>query len=242
MAERQPAGESEGDVLDMHVASLADGELGSLFLSTRSSGRGGGDRAYYYMHADLLDGSGFRVQREPVVVAEHRGGADDGHQPRMTRVSGGVLAATLSTDTFTRCQTLRTFLADGSNSHETPWQLPCRRNDTLDVHYVEMASLPNGSALLVYSLRPSSSVDDVEDAIIEAVVLTPEGRRGSEIVRVTPPEARGLPIRGFAPLATGRPTLFLEGARAWVAWVDARADAPGLYWTTLDIRDLADPP
>jgi hypothetical protein len=45
--DRQPAGESEGDVLDLHVAEVADGEIGALFVSTRSSGRGGGDRAYY---------------------------------------------------------------------------------------------------------------------------------------------------------------------------------------------------
>jgi hypothetical protein len=107
-----------------------------------------------------------------------------------------------------------------------------------------MASLPDGSALVVYSLRPSSNVSSTaqEDAVIEAVVVTAEGRRGSEIVRITPEEARGLPIRSFAPLATGRPVLFLEGTRAWVAWVDIRADAPGLYWTSLDVRALPTPP
>jgi hypothetical protein len=242
--DRQPAGESEGDVLDLHVAEVADSRIGALFVSTRSDGRGGGDRAYYFMHANLVDGSGFRVSREPIVVAEHRTSMEDGHQPRMTRVSGGVLAATLSEDTSTRCQTLRMFDSDGANSREAPWQLPCRRNDSLHVHYVEMASLPDGSALVVYSLRPtaSGSSADEEDAVIEAVVVTAEGRRGSDIVRVTPEEARGLPIRGFAPLATGRPVLFVEGTRAWVAWVDVRADAPGLYWTSLDVRALPTPP
>jgi hypothetical protein len=231
----RPEGLSEGDVLSYWVFTTPSDALGALFLSSRSDGRGGSDGAYFYMRADPDEGEQpFRIPREPVVVAPHRPSFEDGHQPRATALGPRILAATLSHDTFSRCYTLRTFEVDGTESRETPWQLPCRRDASVAVHYVEMATV-SGGALVVYSRRPSPSVAGIEDAIIEAVLVTPEGRRGSEILRVTPAEARAHPIAGAAPLAEGRPALAVESDGAVVAWVDARADAPGLYWRRIEV-------
>jgi hypothetical protein len=233
-----PAGRSEGDILNYWAFSTPADTLGALFLSSRSDGRGGSVGAYFYMYADpAAGGQPFREPREPVLIAPHRPSMEDGHQPRATALGSRVLAATLSHDSSSRCYTLRTFEVDGSDNRETPWQLPCRRDASVSVHYVELATISHG-ALLVYSLRPNPSVTALDDGVVEAVVLTPEGRRGSEIVRVTPPQARARPIRGVAPFAEGRPALATEGDHAVVAWTDAREDAPGLYYRHLEVRPL----
>lgn len=234
----RPAGRSEGEVLNPWVFSTPLDTLGVAFLSPRSDGRGGSDGAYFYMYADpSADGQPFREPREPVLIAPHRPSMEDGHQPRATALGSRILAAMLSHDSSSRCYTLRTFEVDGSDNRETPWQLPCRRDASVSVHYVELATISHG-ALLVYSLRPNPSTAVLDDAVIEAVVVTPEGRRGSEVVRITPPEARAHPIGGVAPFAEGRPALATEGDRAVVAWTDAREDAPGLYYRHVEVQPL----
>jgi len=104
-----------------------------------------------------------------------------------------------------RCFTLRLMDADGSNTGDAPWQIPCPRGPQGDIrmtHYVELLATDSG-ALVVWSERSGDvgSVFRNEDAYSDgafAVLLTPEGRRGSNVVTLTPDDASLL-----APLAGG---------------------------------------
>ena len=149
------------------------------------------------------------------------------------------------------CHALRVMNEDSTGATDAPWQLPClgdtRQSPERRVtSNVELVAAPGG-ALLVYVensyhpwIRPIT--EDVPfDEGIYAVLIDAGGRRGSEIVRVTPEETTAL--ANIERTATTGPTFLRlhasaasDGERAVVAWYDNRPDAPGFYARALRMR------
>jgi len=105
---------------------------------------------------------------------------------------------------------------------------------------------PNG-ALLVYAehtfaLARLITADYPWSEAVYAVLLDEEGRRGSEVLRVTDAEATALDAvpRGETWGPPGYPFVFAaaaseDGRRAVVAWFDQRVDREGIYVRSLAI-------
>ena len=143
------------------------------------------------------------------------------------------------------CFRLHSMNFDGTDSHDAAWQPVCNHDASIGDTNAELLTL-DGAALIVWEHR--SRADSITAATlastvqeVDAMLLTSLGQRGSEIVRVTPPDAWsfagsramldaagdiGEPTNGFSPRAA------LDGVRIVASWVDNR-DASG----TIDIRE-----
>lgn len=171
---------------------------------------------------------------------------DGGNQPRGVAV-GGRLLFTERRGPENDCHALRVAKLDGSGAHDAPWQLPCiRRPGRWKTASHALLEVP-GAAVLVWGERTridtlGVTADTDYEERIRAVLLTPEGKRGSEIVTVTDPAATVLssyprteddgPLPRDFPVAAGAG----DGGEITVAWRDERAGAPGIYARRLRCR------
>lgn len=141
------------------------------------------------------------------------------------------------------CYRLRTFAADGLEPHDIPFQLACMSAARV-TRSARLLELPAGHAALVWAERPrvgaeghdQITTDTPWDEGIYLTMITPSGRRGSEIVRVTSDESTVMgsaldrrtestgPYPGDLTVAATS-----EGDHVYIAWRDERVDAPGIY-------------
>jgi hypothetical protein len=108
----------------------------------------------------------------------------------------------------------------------------------------DLVELSSGDAVVIWGERTAyGGLANLQQMItsstpwsegIYMAMVTPSGRRGSEVVKVTPPDATTIggrrrtpttgPYRGdFAVRATS------EGDHVVVTWTDSRPDTPGIY-------------
>lgn len=169
--------------------------------------------------------------------------SDFGAQPRAVGVPSAIIFAGRNDPGYARCFELRTARPDGTHARRAPWQLPCwgtpeRGASAIWIGFLELLPVPRG-AVAIWSERGSPALpgrvtpDGRYSERIRAVLLTPEGQRGSEIVDVTDAGATALlsePAEELGPY----PQDFVlgavsEGAEVFVAWEDTRPEAPGIY-------------
>ena len=129
---------------------------------------------------------------------------------------------------------------DGSDSERAPWQPPCvattgYTEGEARTAWVELVEVPGG-AVFIWEEAPyvglSLTDTDTWYEHINAVLITPEGKRGSAIVTVTAPESTAVvgtigPSGAISSHFVGHADS--DGNHVAVAWTDLRADAPGLY-------------
>jgi hypothetical protein len=166
------------------MVPLEDASLG-LFYRRGSPGYDGLLR-YVRVAADgqvvgdprIVDGRPFHTQ----------GG---GFQPRAVAVPGGRVLFMERRGPSGFCHALRIMGEDGSSARDAPWQLPCiRTSDEGDrsrvVRTQSLALVPvPGGAVLVWGQQRRFEEIAPEDVGVFAVLLTPQGRRGSEVVMLT---------------------------------------------------------
>ncbi len=171
---------------------------------------------------------------------------DGGKQPRAVRLpSGRVLMAERRSFGENECHALRMFDADGSNAEDTDYQFPCvecfARSEAGCplTSWVDLVESPQGAIVVweQHSFVPTFNVPpeaDWEEGIY-AALITNDGKRGSNIVRLTVDEstALSLPRERNPPLAGFIGGAASEGDTAVVAWQDFRQDAPGVYMRAL---------
>jgi len=171
---------------------------------------------------------------------------------RVARVPGNRLIVAERDGGGNYCHLLTVMSRDGSDSERAPWQPPCVGSESGIVEgqprttWVELAEVPGG-AVFIWEEAPYVGLyltdSDVWYERIHAVLLTPDGKRGSEIVTVTAPQSTVVgPIgpdegtnieRHFVGHADS------DGNHVAVAWSDLRRDAPGLY--ARHLRCVVDP-
>jgi hypothetical protein len=189
------------------------------------------------------DGS---VEMWPKRIGEAQAGGlslDDGYLGRVAKVPGGLwLMDRDSRLGKNGCHILRWVSRDGECYEDAPWQLPCaspRREGIIQegdyqTNWVELVEVPGGAVLVWHQFRNAGLFVDAEDAWEEglyAVLLTPRGQRGTEVVRVTAAESTGLPEPvGTVPqvAAVMAAHAASEGSRVAVVWQDLCQDAPGV--------------
>lgn len=200
-----------------------------LFFRTEDWGR------LYYTRLDVS----LQPLADPVIVDRVEQVDGPGFQPRAVAVPGGrVLFLALrvidgSNGDANYCFALRVMNEDGSRPHDAPWQLPCLDpSQPWKTWSMDLMPVPGG-AVLVWTQRSKTGYvqpgDDYEEGIY-AVLLTPEGKRGSEVIEVTDADATALP--DFVEPATLDWTIGSagEGNDFAVAWSpDTRPSAPGMY-------------
>ncbi len=151
------------------------------------------------------------------------------------------------------CFRLHTMKFDGTDSHDAAWQPACNHDASIRDTNAELLTL-DGAALIVW--EHASRADTVTTATlaqtvqeVDAMLLTSLGQRGSEIVRVTPPDAwsfSGSPSMLAAAGETGEsadgfsPRAALDGDRIVASWVDNRdADAVLAFRERVHFAELA---
>jgi hypothetical protein len=146
---------------------------------------------------------------------------------------------------YLTCYRMRTFHGDGRDATDTPFQIGCfRQQDHFVTRSMDLVELSSGDAVVIWGERTAyGGTANLEQTITSSTpwsegifmaMVTPSGRRGSDIVRVTPP---GATMIGGAPrtASTGPfPQDFAvratsEGDHVVVTWTDTRPDAPGIY-------------
>ncbi|MFW6067542.1 MAG: hypothetical protein ACOC97_04330 [Myxococcota bacterium] len=205
------------------LVSLSDGGLGVLFRVRR---RGDEWRPLHYARV----GPDGELLEDPRLVDGARGHSTTGigFQPRAVQVEGGrVLFAELHNE----CHALRVMREDGSRVRDAPWQLPCMRPGSDEITgRVELVSVPGGAVLVwtVSKWRTRGDAEHLQGEGVYAVLLTSQGKRGSEIVRISDEGARAW----FEHLigAAG------DGFDLTVSWSDQRSGAPGVYVRGLRCR------
>jgi len=175
---------------------------------------------------------------------------DSGYQPKAAVVAGDRVIWNERHDLFdysgNMCQRMHIMNGDGRHVRDTPWQLPCDGNrDRYFTSSSDLRSLPSGDAVIAWGERNAFDMlhawnthvtaDTPWEEGIYLALLTPEGRRGSPIVEVTPPESTML---GPIPPRTADDGPFpgdylvqmaQDGDETVIAWFDRRADAPGMW-------------
>lgn len=170
---------------------------------------------------------------------------EDGYLPRAVAVPGRKILFTERRSARNACHRIRVMNDDGTDARDGPWQLPCtERADTpLVVRDVELLSVPGGAVLVWAQHSGGASPLILPGAPFEesvrAVLLTPEGERGSEVLQVTDPAATTYVLLDGDPYAI--PGYFLphaasSGAQVTVVWQgDVRVpDAPAIYGRTIE--------
>jgi hypothetical protein len=197
------------------LVPLDDGALGLFYRR----GVSGGDGLLRYVPL-AADG---QVVGEPRVVDGrpfHTQG--NGFQPRAVAVPGGRVLLMERRAPSGVCPALRIMNADGSRARDAPWQLPCirtsedgDRSSVLRTQSVALVPVP-GAAVLVWGQQRSFSDIQPDEAGVFAVLLTPEGRRGSEVVMLT--ELSG--VSGGPGITVGADA---EGDEVAAVWWDSRS-------------------
>ena len=183
------------------IVPLDDGTLGVLFREGPAV-----DSALRYTRfdRDLIP-----VSAPTVVARQERGyfARDDGYQPEAVGVEGSRIlfrerAGQGASGPSNQCQWLNAMGQDGSWSRSAPWQMPaCREPLAHFTHSSELVPSSGGRAAFAFAQRTSFGVLSELTHITTAtewdegvflVALTSEGRRGSEMVRVTGSEATAL--------------------------------------------------
>lgn len=219
------------------------GMIGMLFRRGETSGLGN-------VHYVLTDETGNTmlppVQVGPVIDPVEADVGWDLHGVTLGEVGGVVYRERTNGDlAYLTCYRMRTFHGDGRDANDTPFQVGCfRHQDQYVTRSMDLVELGSGDAVVIWGERTAyGGTANLQQTItsstpwsegIYMAMLTPSGRRGSQIVRVTPPEATMLggaartastgPFPGdFAVRATS------EGDHVVVTWTDTRPDAPGIY-------------
>jgi len=231
------------DHSNMNLAALSSGDLGIVFRIGSSIGSG-------HLHFVRADATTLEPKTLPINVG--RGGTystlfDSGWQPDVAATSDdGLLFSERTEDDKDRCDVLRRVGADGSSDFNT-WQLPCYTNRFgLFTRESELMALSNGRFAMAWNERTGfgPALDYVTPLIssrpweegIHLTMLTADGLRGSEVVRVTPPEATGVNFAIWPRTEDDGPwpnemafTAASDGDDIAVMWRDRRGDAPGVY-------------
>lgn len=169
-----------------------------------------------------------------------------GFYPSATVVSGRLIFTERSSRDGNTCHLLRVADEDGSDAHDAPWQLPCfRAGSESDLITTEpLLATVGDRAILVWDQRTGperiesvAALSEYDEGIF-AVVLTPDGLRGSEIVRVTREDS--------SVTASDRPGSFLpsiavEGDSVVVTWADVRPEL-AMHVRFLHLTDLPEVP
>jgi len=243
--------DGSSDVHNHRLVPLRDGGLGVFFR--RGAGIGQGFLHYSRVGPDLalLDSPPIRVD-----WTTYAWNLPGGFQPQAVALGSGRLLFTNRDPEsgYNLCQELRLVEPDGRSPRDAPYQLRCRaeagalqrgeRSQTVS-QWVVVQPLAFGHAVIAYGERPNhdpapftrrvtSSVNWEEGVFLHTI--DDEGRRASDIIRVTPPESTALltpstpftldsgPIPGDYEVQA-----ITEGDDVVVAWRDTRPDAPGYY-------------
>jgi hypothetical protein len=164
---------------------------------------------------------------------------------------------------YNDCSILRHAGQDGSRPRHAAWQLPCLRLSNSEVFYEVMRTnrrflgkLPRGRAVAVWNERNRYGLLTYVQLVtrdtpwregIYLAMVTEDGLRGSEVVRVTDDEATALPPRPertetYGPFpADFDLDIATEGDRVFVAWQDRRRHAPGIYGRLFRCTDAPGP-
>lgn len=229
----------------------AGGSIGLLFRQGEAVGFG---NTHYMMSDASGHPLGVPVQ---VGVTEDHSTADDGWDLHGVRLGqdGGVLFRERTAGQrgylYLVCYRMRVFHGDGSDAADAAFQVGCVRSAG---HYVtrsmDLVELSNGLAAVVWGERTGyGGLADLQQPItsstpwtegIQMAIVTPSGRRGSDVVRVTSDEATQL-IAARSETGGPLPADFVpravsEGDRVVVTWRDERADAPGIYARSFHCR------
>lgn len=228
----------------IHLALVARGDsVGILHRVGDSAGQG-------VVHYLAVDESGAIVVPQVVVGAgEPTSGSDSGYDLHAVPLGEHhVLYRELShgnrDDGYELCYRLRAFRDDGTEPGDIPFQLACMHSDRV-TRSARLVELAGGDAALAWAERPRLGRQDNLTQITrstpwdEGIYLTmirPDGRRGSDIVRVTSDESTIMGEALDRRTDTSGPypgdmtvSAASEGNRVVLAWRDERVDAPGIY-------------
>jgi hypothetical protein len=234
------------------LVSLYDGGLGMFFRLGRNLGEG---RLWY-----SRIGPDLRVLDQPPVLVgglgRPSGTVGAGYQADAAALGSGTLLFTSRNEESMSnlCSDLGVVEPDGRNPRGAPWQLPCvppanAAERGLFAPWVnasiEIEPLEGGHAVVVYGERTNVAFALVHPTLTsdvaweEGVYLTTVdelGRRSSEIITVSPPEATAVLAAGTPRTATTGPIAgdfevqaVAEGDDVVIVWRDNRPDAPGYY-------------
>jgi len=160
---------------------------------------------------------------------------DGGYQPEATRIGQHIVFMERAHRPTNGCQVLRRIDFDGHGGGETPWQLPCRDDESFYTAASELSTLPvdvDHAGELGAAVYGQSAAADPTQQGIYLTLLDESGRRASEIVRVTAEEP-GLSSGPYTEITTAT-----EGHSIYVLWTDYRPDAPGRYVRRFDCAEL----
>jgi hypothetical protein len=203
------------DFCDLYAHSV-----GNAFLVPLSSGSLG----ILYTSGGVLHYAGLTATGMPTTAGSVAGtrirNSGGGFQPRGVAVPGGRVLFTERRDPGGFCHALRIMREDGSGARDAPWQLPCIRTAdgerSTDTRSSSMALVPiPGGAVLVWGQQQFYGEIEPEEAGVFAVMLTPEGKRGSEVVMLTEPSG----VSGGPELIVGADA---EGNDIAAVWWDSR--------------------
>ncbi|MFW6050121.1 MAG: hypothetical protein ACODAU_03035 [Myxococcota bacterium] len=217
--------ENELTTANPYLFSLEDGGLGVVFYAGLF---GGDDRLRF----GRIGEDGQLLEAPVVVEGTGAGISGGGFLPRGVATGDGRILFLDRRQQAGFCHALGVMRADGSGARDAPWQMPCMaRPDKWMSRSVELQPVPGG-AVLVWAQRRRDLGEGAEDyeQRIFATLITPGGRRGSEIVQVTAPESTAGIEGGVGDWVVGAAT---DGERVVVTWLDRRPDAPGIYARSL---------
>lgn len=236
-----PCDPSGGDGLPQIVRTREG--YGVLFRQNDQLERDIGDLNIYPVYYVAVD-ERFELRAGPVRVGEafeHPWRIYSGYQPKAASLGvGDRLIFNEMTEMRYRCQILRMLESDGSNARRSPWQLPCLREPTqFHTTSSDLVEMPDGMALVVWGERDAQGGDlggyaPVEDRSrfnegIHLALITPDGRRGSDVVRVTDANATVLPEWDRPVPRDFLVHVAVDGWDVLVGWHDTRTSAPGFY-------------
>ena len=236
---------------NMRLVALEDGGLGIFFRMGTSLGQG--YLRYSRMGPDLamLDTPPIRVD-----WTTYAWNLPGGFQPQAVALGSGTLLFTNRDpeSSYNVCQELRLVEPDGGSPRDAPYQLRCRNlpgalsrseHSRWLSQWVVLQPLASGHAALAYGERTQHSLVPFTTRVTSDVrweegvflhTIDSEGRRSSEILRVSADESSALsnPLAPRTPDSGPYPGDFevqavTEGDDVVVAWRDNRPDAPGYY-------------
>jgi hypothetical protein len=241
----EPSTQPEASAWPNNLALVrgADGMIGMLFRRGEVGGLGN----VHYALSDQLGNTVLpAVQVGPVVDPVEADVGWDLHGVTLGAVGGVLYRERTNGDlAYLTCYRMRAFHGDGHDAGDTAFQVGCMRHqDQLVTRSMDLVELTSGDAVVVWAERTAyGGTANLQQTItsgtpwsegIFMTMMTPSGRRGSDIIRVTPPESTML--GGAARTATDGPfpadfavRATSEGDHVVVTWTDTRPDAPGIY-------------
>lgn len=230
----------------VNAVRLDDGLIGLLFRIGVSDGD------VRYLRVD----DGYQVVDGPWRVGHTfpHGSVQAGYQPKVVAVGGGRLLFTERAEgDYNACAILRLMPQEGpvnDGVRDAPWQLPCIESpEQYLTSWHELVPLPGGRAAIVWSQRsafgggPEAFATPLTTGVpweegIYMTMLTSDGLRASEVVRVTDEEATALAPTPRTAESGPFPASFSlsaasEGQDVVVTWNDNRVGAEGAYATRI---------